>query len=228
VDAGQARATLRTWLGKGFFRPGDLAERARLSEMRPVILPYWRFCCNARVHWTADTNDTPAGARASWCPTGGNFEERYEDLLVAGTPSISPAELNAISPYDFGKAVDHDETVVRGGAVEEMGISRKRARTALYALVHSVAAGRAQARARGTKHRNVHATALVENTTSSPVLLPVWIAAYRYREKPYRVVLNGQTGKLTGQAPISWIKIVLTVVAVGAVALGLLAILANA
>jgi hypothetical protein len=65
----------------------------------------------------------------------------------------------------------------------------------------------------------------IEHMSSEPVLLPVWIMAYRYQGQVYRFLLNGQTAKPTGEAPTSWRK-VLGVVAV-AVVVALLAILAT-
>ena len=37
--------------------------------------------------------------------------------------------------------------------------------------------------------------------------LPVWIAAYLYQNKTYRFIVNGQTGAVTGEAPLSWWKV---------------------
>jgi len=36
-----------------------------------------------------------------------------------------------------------------------------------------------------------------------PVLVPVWILAYEYRRRRYRFLINGQTGKIEGTAPVS-------------------------
>ena len=33
------------------------------------------------------------------------------------------------------------------------------------------------------------------------VLLPVWIATFRHREEVWRLLVNGQTGEVVGQAP---------------------------
>ncbi len=44
------------------------------------------------------------------------------------------------------------------------------------------------------------------------VLLPVWIAAYRYKGKVYRFLVNGQTGEIVGEAPWSVAKIALLVI----------------
>jgi hypothetical protein len=71
--------------------------------------------------------------------------------------------------------------------------------------------------------RNVHANVRIESMSSEPVLLPVWIMAYRYREKLFRFLINGQSGQATGQAPISLTKVfvaaAITVVAALAVLL---------
>jgi hypothetical protein len=45
-------------------------------------------------------------------------------------------------------------------------------------------------------------------------LVPIWIAAYEYRGKSFRYVVNGATGKASGTAPWSWVKIGLVVAAV--------------
>jgi hypothetical protein len=52
------------------------------------------------------------------------------------------------------------------------------------------------------------------------VLLPMWSLTYRFRDKAYPVLIHGQTGKVVGDAPYSWVKILVAVV--GVVALGLL------
>jgi hypothetical protein len=49
------------------------------------------------------------------------------------------------------------------------------------------------------------------------VLLPVWISAYRYRDKAYRFLINGQTGEVSGESPKSWWKIAFLVLGILAV-----------
>jgi len=44
-------------------------------------------------------------------------------------------------------------------------------------------------------------------------LLPVWIAAYDYRGRPFRFLVNGVTGNVAGHAPLSWLKIGLAILA---------------
>jgi hypothetical protein len=41
----------------------------------------------------------------------------------------------------------------------------------------------------------------------------VWLLSYHYGTRAFQVVINGFTGRVTGEYPKSWIKIALAVVA---------------
>jgi len=46
------------------------------------------------------------------------------------------------------------------------------------------------------------------------VLLPVWMSAYRFRKKTYRFLVNGQTGEVAGESPVSWQRVTLLVIGI--------------
>jgi len=66
----------------------------------------------------------------------------------------------------------------------------------------------------GDTHRNLRVQTRFQDITFKHTLLPVWIASYRYNNKVYNFMVNGQTGKVQGEAPISWWKVLLTVLIV--------------
>lgn len=45
------------------------------------------------------------------------------------------------------------------------------------------------------------------------ILLPVYLAAYRYEDKVFQVMVNGQTGVVAGGKPVAWWKIWLAIAA---------------
>ena len=55
------------------------------------------------------------------------------------------------------------------------------------------------------------------NVTFKHVLLPLWLSAFKYRERVFRFLVNASTGEVQGERPWSWGKIAL--VAGGAAAL---------
>ncbi|MCZ7552158.1 MAG: hypothetical protein M5U05_06155 [Anaerolineales bacterium] len=44
--------------------------------------------------------------------------------------------------------------------------------------------------------------------TFKHLLLPLWIGEYRFQGKNFQVLVNGQTGKVTGEKPSDSVKIV--------------------
>jgi hypothetical protein len=52
----------------------------------------------------------------------------------------------------------------------------------------------------------------------------VWLLSYNYGPKTYQVVINGYTGIIAGKYPLSWIKIMLTILAVIIVVLIIVAV----
>ena len=78
----------------------------------------------------------------------------------------------------------------------------------------------------GDTHRNLQVDTAFSGMTYKHVLFPVWIASYRYRDKVYHFLVNGQTGEVQGQAPISWIRVTLVVV-VALIILAVIFILAS-
>jgi hypothetical protein len=57
------------------------------------------------------------------------------------------------------------------------------------------------------------------------VLLPVWSLTYRHGGQTYAVLIHGQSGRVVGDAPYSWVKIAALVAAILIGVLLLLAIL---
>ena len=52
------------------------------------------------------------------------------------------------------------------------------------------------------------------NTTYKNVLFPIWTAQFKWQGKVYKYAINGQTGKVTGERPYSWVKITLLIISV--------------
>jgi len=62
--------------------------------------------------------------------------------------------------------------------------------------------------------------------TFKHLLFPVWISAFRYRGKIYRLLVNARTGEVQGERPWSFAKIALAVLAVPAI-IGLIALIGS-
>jgi hypothetical protein len=48
-------------------------------------------------------------------------------------------------------------------------------------------------------------------------LFPVWISAFSFNGKLYQFVVNGQTGKVSGESPVDKLKVAITVILIIAI-----------
>jgi predicted RNA-binding Zn-ribbon protein involved in translation (DUF1610 family) len=206
VDHAAATSLLRKWLGKGFWRPGDLAASSVVTKMTPVFVPYWVFQARTWTYWTADTSATPAGARGDWFPLFGEHRGRYAGLLIGASGALTPAETDGLCPFDLSAAQPYESVDTDNIVVEQFRVQRKYARPSAHQALEDLERTACQAYVPG-RCRNLKVNAKLEGLSSATILLPVWIMAYRYQNQVYRFLVNGQTGRATGQAPVSWKKV---------------------
>jgi predicted RNA-binding Zn-ribbon protein involved in translation (DUF1610 family) len=207
LDHDAAVQGLRAWLGRGFWRPGDLSQQASIELMKPVYVPYWVFAGQTHTYWTADTSQTPSGARGDWFPLAGQHEGQYDGVLVGASAALTPAEMLQICPFDLSPAVPPDQIDFRRAAQEQFAVPRKYARPLARQRLEDLEREACDVAYIPGNSRHVKVNVKVEGMTSEPVLLPAWIMAYRYKDEVYRFLVNGQNGRATGNAPLSWFKI---------------------
>ncbi len=119
----------------------------------------------------------------------------------------------------------YEPALVAGWVAEEPSLSREECLKMARAEAVERMKQRVDRFMPGDSHRMQHLETRLSAESLEVCLVPVWVLAARYdpEKPPLRVVVNGQSGEVHGEVPISWVKVALTVVGVGV--LGLLAYL---
>lgn len=222
VDRAQAQAAIRAWLTrKPFFAPGDLPTLARVDRAQPVLWAAWVVSGHSQVHLTAD--EQGKGAKAQWGPTVRTFERPLQGLVVPATRGLGIEEIASLATYQLASVqASPPERVV----LEDFGVTRSAGRAAISRGVWQDAVATAVGNS-SKRLRNAKAEVLLSKLRTRRVLLPAWIAAYRYRDTLYRVVVHGQTPRsVVGKTPVSWLR-VLAAIGVGFALLALVVLLAT-
>jgi hypothetical protein len=206
IEQDDALARLRQFWQGSFWRPGDLARAAHVTQLTRVYVPYWVFAAKVFTYWTADSSQTPPGARGDWVPVSGENRANYSGLLVGASSVLTPAETHAIQPFDLSAAVAPEQVDLDNAIYEQFRVPRKYARPLAQQGLEGMER-QACAKFVPGNSRNLKVNLRIEGLSGEPVLLPVWIMAYRYKDQVYRFLVNGQTGACTGTAPTSYGKI---------------------
>jgi predicted RNA-binding Zn-ribbon protein involved in translation (DUF1610 family) len=242
----QAYQNYKKWLGKGFFRPKDVLQKSGAAQMQGVYLPFWTFDAHAESRWTAESGDyyyeteryttTENGKRVTrtrqvrkvrWYPSSGHHADDYDDVLVSGTTSGDQAMLKKIYPFETGKLLPYKPDYLSGWAAEAYRIPLADAWKSGQEVIRKEERNKCDKQVPGDTHRNLNVRTQLSQTTYKHVLLPVFLANYRYNTKLYHFMVNGQTGEVQGQAPIDWIKVAIVVVIVLAILLVVLFVLSQ-
>ncbi len=243
ISARAAEERLRTHLAARWWAPEALRRSAASGRVdarlvEGLLVPFFAYdaTCRSRyetkvgLYWYETKRVVREGKRkrevqrhTEWFPLRGTAVAQLRDHLVSASVGLSSREVSALAPFDLGRARDFDPRLLAGWSAELP--SRDRVQTD-HDAVQQIRAGeikRVQAeQLPGDTHRRTRVSCQVELAEAELVLLPVWVAALRHGGKAYRLVVNGQTGRCHGKAPVSATKITLAVV----VAIALAAVLA--
>ena len=145
----------------------------------------------------------------------------FHQILVPASKTLRLRELQQLGTYEESQLEVWDPTT----AHEPHELSEL-TRSAAQAKAIAEMEGRHRTHiARSAKATAVKTSCLPHGLSGRPVLVPVYIGVYPYRGRPWRILVNGQSGKLVGEAPTSIWKVLgvigLVLFAVAALALGL-------
>jgi hypothetical protein len=234
TDRAKAVAAFKSWLGSRWFRPSDLTDKASVSELRSVYVPYWTFSAHVDTSWRAERgtryqeNESyvdPADqavktrnvVRVRWEWTSGWRSDDYREHLVCASQGLPSGPARDIARYDTSDLVSYAPEYLVGHVAETYALELADGwRKGQQEIVDSQL-GRCRQDVGGDEVRNLSAAHTFSGLTFKHVLLPVWIAAFRYNHKVFRFLVNGQSGKVAGEVPRSWVKILLFALAVAAV-----------
>lgn len=238
IAPAQAQEKFQRWISSGgWFRPGDLPAAEVAERLRGVYLPCWSFSLLARSRWsvqigehwyrtetytTVENGKTVTKTRqvqeTEWWDLRGRHHRYYSFYLVSGSKGLAQGDFQRIEPFQLPALKRYDPSYLAGWSAEEYSVGRDEA------LMQSQQefARREQAAVErflpGDTHRSLEVQTDFADVNSDLILLPVYVLSYRYRNKVYRFLLNGQTGKLYGKKPLSWRRIALAALALVALA----------
>lgn len=243
MDEPQARQSLVDWLGSLWFAPNGLTDYARKGRrMNGIYVPYWTFDADTKSQYTGQRGThyyvtktvVRDGKRRNvrirktrWRPASGRVARFFDDVLVLASRSLPKQYTDRLQPWDLSALEPYNPEYLAGFRAEgyqvELTDGFEEARAYMDQMIH-----RDVKYDIGGDAQRVHSVdTTVKDVTFKHVLLPVWLAAYKYRGQTYRFVVNGQTGRIQGERPYSAWKIAFAVIAGLILALGIGFVIAN-
>jgi predicted RNA-binding Zn-ribbon protein involved in translation (DUF1610 family) len=232
VAEGEAGSSFEAWLKSRWFAPRALRKEAlRDRRLQGVYLPYWTYDCDATTFYRGErgvdyTVTVGSGKhrrtvrRTRWTSVSGTVWNDFDDVLILASRSLPQKYTEELEPWDLKNLVPYADEYLSGFRAESYQVDLKQG----FELAKGVMQERIEETVRediGGDHQRIQSTKTrYDRLTFKHILLPVWVSAYRYKERVFRFLVNARTGEVQGERPWSWVKIGLVVLA------GLAAVLA--
>ncbi len=215
----EAHEALNRWLARLWFAPSGLHAYARPErKLDGIYLPFWAFDAETETVYTGERGEAYYVTRRingklqqvrqiRWKPVRGRVSRSFRDVLAPGSAAMPARLLRALEPWMLGELAPYRPEFLAGYRAQAYTREASEAHQDAVRRMEEIVREDVRRAIGGDEQRITSLQTTRRAEKVKHILLPVWLAAYRYRGKSYRFVVNGQTGKVWGERPWSVVKI---------------------
>jgi len=242
ITAQQAKESYAKWLGGLWFAPNELKKFTRGdTNLNGVYIPYWTYDSDTVTAYEGERGDVyyvtqvvtvvVNGKRVRqrrqvpkirWTRVGGRTSRHFDDVLVGATQTLPRKITDWLEPWDLQNLIPYTEEYLSGFSSEVYQVELDQGFNLAQSNMDRIIRHDVTSAIGGDQQRVHRMQTNHSDTTFKHVLLPLWSAAFQFRNKTYRFVVNGRTGKVRGERPYSVVKIALASIAGGAALIALI------
>jgi DNA-directed RNA polymerase subunit RPC12/RpoP len=240
LSEAEARKAMIAWMGSLWFAPGTLLEYARKGRaMTGIYTPFWTFDSDTASRYSGQRGEYYYETRTvtvwvngrseqrqeqvrhtRWYPASGRVARDFDDVLIMASRSLPQRLGDELTPWDLGRLVPYSPEYLAGFQAEGYTVPLAAGHVEARARMADVIRSDVRRAIGGDEQRVSAIETNWSGETFKHILLPVWMAAYKYNGKSYRFVVNGQTGEVQGERPWSIWKIAFAILLVLALVTG--------
>jgi len=223
----EAQSAFKNWIGSLWFAPSKLKQFAQGDEpLKGYYLPYWTYDADTHTYYEGQRGDLyyvevertiivngreerqrVQEARIRWTYVSGQVSNSFDDITIGASKTISHTILNNLSPWHTEALVPFNEKYITGFQAEEYTVGLDNGFELAKVKMNSVIRQAIHYDIGGDQQQISTMQTQYQNTSYKNVLFPLWTASFKWKNKTYNYAINGQTGKVTGERPYSWLKI---------------------
>ena len=234
IDRRRAHQSLSGWIRSRWLAPSAFYRLRIEAAFTGIYLPFWTFDAltftryagmRGEHYWvTVGTGKNRRMVqRTNWYRVSGTFQRFFDDVLVPASRGLPAHYLDRLAPWPLHEAIPFTPEVLAGFYARAYDVELDEGFSLAKAAMDAAIEAEVRSRIGGDEQQVDAIESAYDAITFKLMLLPVWLLVYRFRSRPYQVLVNAATGEVFGERPYSWVKITLLVLlaALIAVAIGL-------
>lgn len=225
LDKTAAEQALTNYYKGKKFLPKEFAAANRIAHVQGVYVPFWLYDGTASGQGTFEARNIRTWREGKYEVTETDVFRAWREgssafsrIPADGSAKMPDGHMDAIEPFDYNELVPFSVAYLPGYSAERYDQDADECRHRAEHRMENTLAD--QLRGTVTGYDQVdpgHVDANVEFGELQQALLPVWMLHTRWNDEDYLFAMNGQTGRLVGDLPVSPLKVVLWFVGLFAV-----------
>jgi len=223
IDKNTATFNFKRWIKKRIFCPRKAKKLATPEAFNGSYLPFWTFDTDTSSFYTARygrdrrVRDRDGNTRivTDWRYTRGYYEEFINDELVLASKRHDEYTMSKIEPYDTEANVTYKPEYIAGFKAEKYSVGLKdgweNAREHIAPKLRMAISSKIRRQYFADHVDIIRVNTTFSNITYKYLLLPVWCSSFKYKNKTYSFMINGQTGRVGGKTPISILRVLIAI-----------------
>ncbi len=223
VTVKQAAEKFKKWIKRRIFAPKEVRKGSVPDSFKGVYLPYWTFDTATSTAYTARYGRTrtvtvkgKTHTHVDWYRTSGDYQKTFDDLLISGTDRYDKKSMAKIEPFDTASGKVYKPEYIAGFAAERYSVGLNDAWQRGREKIKDILKDNIESYIRKTQCADrvdsLRMSVDYSDVKFKYLLLPIWLSSFSYKGKIYNFMVNGQTGKVGGRAPVSGWKVALAVI----------------
>ncbi|NLJ88234.1 MAG: zinc ribbon domain-containing protein [Epulopiscium sp.] len=210
----QAKDIYKKWIKKKIFAPSIFKNKEEIDKITGVYAPYWLFDCitNGYIEGQATRVRTWTSGNYKYTNTkyyrvvrGGN--SKYSKVPVDGSNKLDDNIMNLIEPYNYNAITDFSMEYMSGFFAEKYDVEAHEAEMSMRKKVEKFIEDRLRSTVVGYSTFNITQKSInISDCAHKYAMMPVYLINNKYKEKNHIFIINGQTGKIAGETPISLLR----------------------
>lgn len=224
-----AQGSVKEWLGRRSFFVQSSVKTGTVEAIKGVYTPAYLYSAMATSNYSAqigenyqetetytdtDSNGntvvkTRTVTRTEYRYLSGQHSTYVSDVLVTGSRVVPNNELESIEPFDLRMMRRYTPAVISGWIAEEPSMALQECYQLARQETMDKLGKELESFMPGDSHQGLTFNTVLDRETTELIYVPIWVLAIRHdaQKPPFRVLINGQTGRIYGKAPLSWLKI---------------------
>ena len=210
-DKTAATNEFKQWVRKGLFTPRTLMLNSTIEKLSGIYVPFWLYDMNATDYMTGDATRSHRVDHPSYYEiitehfdVMRDVEADFSRIPADASEKMPDGIMDKLEPFDYRELLPFAMPYLSGYLSERYNYTAEDMENRVVARANKYISDIAVSSVKGYEHVSVLSNTPASHSTQSLyALLPVWMLHYRYNGKDYQFFLNGQTGKIVADRPIS-------------------------